>query len=369
MRHKGNVSKSRLTNLKKKSKPVNPAKEPKIELEKHGRCVANCTNLKCPRGMQPIDQFLPAVSNITHKKRAKMLKLVEKLHSIQVKDSNDSDDEDVCTAKLLLERIASHRAKHCKTCRDILKKSRGNSNTKYGACRAKWLEIKADLERRRCSVCGRNDGMSVEHTIPSEKKRDKKGNFVNLSDYSKWKSLGGPEAMQAEYDKPSVVPMCLNCNYMQPTCNMMKPKLNPDELPDGKQGKNATCEEVAAYKKKQHLIEKHKKQEYVDNIKLKYVNQSGQVATCDDCSLKMISRGSKWSPGYTAYPHVFQFAHRSEMDKKDGVAELVNSTRYFKTVKPLIDKEIKRSRLLCMCCAKTETDARNSCPGPSEEGN
>ena len=209
--------------------------------------------------------------------------------------------------------------------------------------------------------------MTVEHTDPSEKKRDKKGNPVCLSDYHKWTVLGGPEAMQAEYDKESVVPMCLNCNLMQPTCAAMQPKLNPDELPDGKY--NGTPEERAAYMKKRSLTEKRKKQEYVDNIKLNYVNQHGQVGQCDDCSIEVVPRGSEWYPPYTAYPHVFQFAHRSELDKKDGVAELVASNRSFKTAKPLIDKEIERCRLLCMCCAKTETDARNSCPGPSEEGN
>ena len=307
--------------------------------------------------MQPMDQFLPAVSNKTHKKRAKMLQLVKEIDLVKERQH----------ALQLLERIASLRTKHCETCRHILKKSRENPNTKYGACRAKWFEIKADLERRGCSVCGCNDGMTVEHTIPSKKKRDKKGNTVSLSDYPKWKYLGGPDAMQAEYDKPSVVPMCINCNLMQPTCNAMKPKEDPDDLPDGK--RSGTPDERAAYMRKWQLIELRKKQDYVDNIKLNYVNQSGQVATCDDCSFKMISRGLEWDPGYTAYPHVFQFAHRSELDKKDGVAKLVCSRRSFKTQKPLIDKEIKRSRLLCMCCAKTETDERNDCPGPSEEGN
>lgn len=133
--------------------------------------------------------------------------------------------------------------------------------------------------------------------------------------------------------------------------------------------RNGTPEEVVAYMKKYNLIESRKKQDYVDNIKLNYVNQHGQVGQCEDCDLKVVPRGSEWDPRHTAYPHVFQFAHRSELDKKDGVAKLVNSRRSFKTAKPLINKEIERCRILCMCCAKTETDARKSCPGPSEEGN
>jgi len=350
-------------NLNKKSKAVNPAKEAKIALVKQGKCMANCTRNKCPRGFQGIDQFLPAISNITHKKRARVIKLVEELHSFQVEDVKNPG----MYIFELMQRIGNLRARHCKTCRDIMKKSLENPNTTHGACRDKWFEIKKDLEVEGCSVCGCTDGMTVEHTIPSEKKRNKKGKPVGLSDYTKWKTLGGPQAMQEEYDKPSVVPMCINCNLMQPTCTHMQPKLNPDDLPDGKS--RGTPEEVAAYTKKRHLIARRKKKAYVDNIKLNYVNSSGNVGECEECIMEVIPHGSKWRPEYNGYPHVFQFAHRSELDKEDGVGKLVRSTRSFKTEKPKIDKEIARSRMLCMCCADAENQARESCPGASEEGN
>ena len=45
------------------------------------------------------------------------------------------------------------------------------------------------------------------------------------------------------------------------------------------------------------------------------------------------------------------------------------SSLSFATAKPLLDKEMARSRILCMCCGKTETDSRKGAPGPSEEGN
>jgi len=351
----------RLPNLD--SKAVNPAKKPKIALAQQGRCAANCTNNNCSRGMQGIDQFLPPVSNVTHKKRAQMIKLVEELQSLQVPDVTNPGPYIL----ELMQRIFNLRSKHCKTCREIQKKSRDNPNTKYGACRAKWNEIKQDLECRGCSVCECNDGMTVEHTNPSEKKRDKNGNTVQLSDYPKWVSLGGPDAMQEEYDKESVVPMCINCNFMQPTCDMMKPKLNPDDLPDGKW--NGTPEENAAYNKKWKLIEKRKKLAYVDEIKLTYVNAAGNVGECEECIMDVIPYGSVWRPQYNGYPHVFQFAHRSELDKEYSVSKLVNSCRSFETQKPKIDREIARSRMLCMCCADTENQARKSCPGASEEGN
>ena len=356
---------ARLPNPNKKSKAVRKAKEAKIALVKQGKCMANCTMHFCPRGMQTMDQFLPAISNITHKKRARLIKLVDELHALKVEDVKNPG----MYIFELMQRIANLRTLTCKTCRDSIKKSQENPNTKKGACRAKWFEIKRDMEVEGCSVCGCNDGMTVEHTIPSEKKRDKQGNTVGLSEHSKWVSLGGPQAMQEEYDKPSVIPMCINCNLMQPTCDHMQPKLNPDDLPNGKQGKNATPEEEAAYHKKWNLVEKRKKQAYVDNIKLNYVNSSGNVGECEECIMEVIPHGSKWRPEYTGYPHVFQFAHRSELDKDDSVGELVDSHLSFKTEKPNIDREIGRSRMLCMCCADTENQARKSRPGASEEGN
>jgi len=359
--HSTNKKMPRPPNLN--SKAARPAKKPVLSLAQQGKCAANCTHPDCPRGMQPIDQFLPAVSNITHKKRAQMIKLVEKLHSLQVADVKNPGPY----AVELMQYISNLRSKHCKTCRDSLKKSQHNPNTKFGACRAKWNEIKIKLECIGCSVCGCNDGMTVEHTVPSEKKRDKNGNTVGLSNYPKWVSLGGPDAMQEEYDKESVVPMCINCNFMQPTCYHMKPKLNPDDLPDGKC--SGTPEEEAAYEKKRKLIERRKKQAYVDDIKLNYVNAAGNVGECEECIMDVIPYGSEWRPQYNGYPHVFQFAHRSELDKEEGVAKLVHSRRSFETEKPLIDREIRRSRMLCMCCADTENQARKSCPGASEEGN
>ena len=348
---------------------ANLSKHAVTVLLREGQCKANCTLANCPRKMQSIDQFLPAVSNNTHKKRATVIKLVEKVNAISKVDPKNHNARTVD----LLSRINAKRSKHCYNCRQSLKRSTRNPSTKYGACFAKWQELKKDLEAKGCIICGCTDGMTVEHTIPNEKKRDKKGNTVSLADYNKWFSLGGAKAMQEEYDKPSVVPMCINCQFMQPTHTAMKPKLNPDDLPDGKQGKKATKEEVAAYKKKHHLLERFKKQAYVEHIKLNWKDKYGQVGMCEECVMEVIPHGSKkqegWIPAQNGYPHVFQFAHRSELDKKDQISKIVNSALSFETAKPRIDKEVKRCRLLCQCCARTETGQRNDCPGASEEGN
>ena len=337
--------------VKATKKRVRPkAKTPVIRMLKPGMCEANCTKDKCPRGMQPIVEFAPAEGNNGWKKRAAFFKIVKALEGLL-------DDPDVVD---LLKQMGVLRTKNCLTCRLILKKSRENPNTKFGACRAKWLEIKAELEEMGCVLCGCTDGMTVEHTDPSEKMRNAKGKPVFLSDYPQWTTLGGPVAMQAERDKPSVVPMCSNCHEMQPTGNAMKEKIDPYLLPDGK--RSGTEEERAAYRKKWSLIERHKKQAYVDGIKL-------AIGQCEDCTYRVVPWGSEWHPGHTGYPHAFQWAHRSELDKGDGVAKIVNSTLSFATAKPSLDTEMARSRMLCMCCGKTEDAKRKLAPGPSEEGN
>lgn len=332
-------------------KRIRPAKEPVIRILQPGQCEANCTKATCPHGIQLIEQFAPTVSNITHKKRAAFDKIVKAINAI-----NDVLNDPECMKLINEARLL--RTKTCLQCRIIEKRTQENPTTKRGKCRTKWFELRAKMEEQGCILCGCTDNMSVEHTDPEEKMRDAKGQPVCLGEYTKWIVLGGPEAMQAEFDKPSIVPMCLNCQYMQPTGYAMQPKLDPKDLPDGKQ--RGTKEEQAAYTKKRNLTRRQEKQDYVNKKKL-------AIGQCAECCYTVVRHGSVWSPGYTGYPHAFAFAHRSELDKEAGVSTIVGSCHTFKKCKPLLDKEMARCRLLCMCCNKTETDARKHAPGPSEE--
>jgi len=323
---------------------------PVVRLLVPANCEANCTLAGCPRGMQPIVEFAPAVSNITHKKRAAFLKIVKAINAI-----NDVLNDPECMK--LLDKAGLLRTKRCLTCRLQADATKWTSSTKMGMCRNKCLEIKAQLEEEGCVLCGCTDGMTVEHTDPNEKMRNKKGVKINLGDYGKWASLGGPEAMQAERDKPSVVAMCINCQSMQPTNNSMKEKIDPKSLPNVHRTENEPL-----YRKRRHLVVKHEKMAYVNAKKL-------AIGKCENCEYRVVPWGSGWRPGQTGYPHAFQWAHRSEIDKGKSVSILVTSHLTFEKAKPKLDKEMARCRLLCMCCGKTETDTRKKAPGPSEEDN
>ena len=326
------------------------APEPVIRFTQEGRLVANCTQAGCPRGMQSILEFAPAASNISHRQRAAFIKIVEAIDALDHRDRDKMLDG-------LLKQLGITRTKLCETCRLVRKKTRENPNTKFGACRAKWHEIRARLQKQGCFACGRNDAMTVEHGLPELKMRDKKGDPVELSRYSKWLALGGPDAMEAELQKEGVVPMCFNCQAMQPTHNAMQAS-DPNDLPDVR-----CCDDRAAYNRKRHLVIRDEKRYYVDTIKIMEFGQ------CEDCGLLVVPSDQHCEPDTNAYPHAFQFAHRSELDKEHSVAKLVHSRRLLKTEKPKIDKEIARCRLLCMCCGHLETQRRASEPGPSEEGN
>ena len=108
------------------------------------------------------------------------------------------------------------------------------------------------------------------------------------------------------------------------------------------------------------LLAKREKLDYVDGIKL-------AIGGCADCTMEVVPHGAVWRPGQSGWTHVFCFAHRSELDKEHTVAYLVANGPKLATVKPKLDKEIARCRLLCACCNKVETNARADAPGPSEE--
>jgi hypothetical protein len=323
------------------------------------QCLANCTHPSCPRGFQQLDQFIPAASNQTHRPRNLFLKLLKCMDEAQTLDRSSD------TCKKLMVQVQKTRRKLCETCRLIAKKTQANEDTARGECMAKWFELQALMQEMGCFFCGRSDSMTLEHRVPSEKKLDKEGNTVCLSEYPKWTTIGGPSGMQREFDLESTVPSCYNCQSMQLTHSAMQPKIETASLPDGR--KNGTKAESDAYDRKWQLINRYKKQDYVNRYKLK---TSG--GKCEDCAFQMVDYSFPLSsiiPGQHGFPHAFQTAHKSELDWEASISKLVTSHLSFAKAKPKIDKELKRCRILCFCCALTETNSRATVPGPSLEGN
>ncbi len=311
------------------------AKVPVVRFSERCGWEGSCSRAFCPRGFQSILEFAPAVSNITHKKRHEFLQLV----------SSES------MAGVCKERLLKLRTSLCATCRSISKKSHEDPNTKLGACRKAWFHIKQELVEEGCIECGCTDGMTVEHSDPTVKMRNQKGQTVDLGDYHKWTTIGGPDAMKKERRKQGVVPMCLNCHMMQPTHLAMKERTNTNAF-DSLNRSTDRSEYIRLWQ----AIERQKKQDYVNSLKL-------QVGKCEECEYYVVPRGSPWRPGQTGWPHAFQWAHRAEKNKEISIADIARSNISFCRAQSMIDKEIAKCRLLCMCCGKTETESRALNPG------
>ena len=81
--------------------------------------------------------------------------------------------------------------RRCQTCRQILARAQINPTTKYGKCRARWVEWK---ENNPCVVCGESDPQLIE----ADHLRDK----VHRCSHDRyWAGHGGVPALEKELKK------------------------------------------------------------------------------------------------------------------------------------------------------------------------
>jgi len=282
-------------------------------------------------------EFVPAPCTKHHRRRHCFLKALEALP-----DNEHADN----TA--LLKDINKYRMKMCAQCRSYATKSQNKLTTKAGACKQKYAELQAFAEDVGCCLCGCNDATQYDHMDTTTKMRDAKGVPVDISNFGRWTTLGGPVAMEFEAKTLCRV-LCCNCHAMQETHNVFRGASSSD------------YEDVSAavdfkryqQKRVRKIIED--KQQYVNALKLK-------IGECAECALVVVPRDQTWTPGVSGHPHVFQFAHKDERIWSHRVAALVASRRIFETERPLIDTEIGKCRLLCGCCHQVETARRFSVP-------
>lgn len=300
-----------------------------------GMWKAKCSTKKCPRGLQNLAVFTPAVSNVTHKKRASFLKLL-------LGNGGALKEEEI-------GQIQTLRARKCDCCRKSEQKSRNKPSTKQGECKALVRKMQSEAREEGCALCGCNDALEFQHVDARSKILDKHGNTVGLAEYARWPMLGGPEAMLKEREKCII--LCTNCHRME-TANDSYWSLKSDDLANVSRKDNAP-----AYDKKKHLQIKEEKRQYVNSLK----NNTGK---CEECTAEVVQSTAECIPGKRYLPHCFDYAHISELSKGDEkgmfgtVAKLVYSGRNIKREKPNIDREIAKCRLLCACCHRVETNRR-----------
>jgi hypothetical protein len=349
----------------KKKKRSKYKTDPRFMAEvRGGEIVARCT--KCKGSPQPIQVFVPAVSNITHKRRQDALDEIKKLTAMlliaigKAGKEGCSAGEVVGTMGKTVEEILGKRVGECITCRDEKKARKVNSATKRGACRAKAIELRARMKEIGCTECGCNDAVEFAHWSKAVKKKDENGKSVNLSEYNRWVLIGGAEAMEDEFTTTGR-PLCVNCASMEEDHDVFL-GANLDEMEDANSSEDR--KKYNAKKCRKIVVEK---QAYVNARKL-------QIGGCEDCTAKVVETREECVPGSLYLPHCFHFCHRWEPTKKHTIATLVHSTtslngdkrkKTSKGCKAALDAEMDPSvcALKCACCAKVETDKRKAGPG------
>jgi hypothetical protein len=329
-----------------------------------GEIVAKCMN--CKGDQQPIQVFVPAVSNSTHKRRQDALDEIKKLTAmllIAIRKAGKegcSAGEIVGTMGKTVEDMLEHRSGNCITCRDRMKAHKEDPATKEGACRAKIVELRARMKEMGCADCGCNDAVEFAHWSKEVKKKNKKGKPVCLSEYPRWAPLGGPEAMEKEFTTTGR-PLCANCASMEEDYIVFHGAYL-DEMEDVKRSEDR--KKYNAKKKREIVVEK---QNYVNARKL-------EIEGCEDCTAKVVETREECVPGCLYMPHCFHFCHRWEPTKKNQVSELVNNTtslhgrkniKNSKGCKAALDAEMDTEvcALKCACCARVETNKRKAGPG------
>jgi hypothetical protein len=294
----------------------------------------------CTRTYKDITEFAPDACNHNGRKRPAFFEALEAYTTAY-------EAGDLEGAREARDRLDALRPRDCPSCRKTHNKLTGPMK----ACHDCWIELKQEACARHggcmnpdCREKGPNawQVLEADHIKPGEK-------IHMLSDYAWWACNGGPAAMRVE--APKCQWLCRFCHSLEKTGKQANRHGDPDLLPDGKQGKHATEEEVRQYHAKHSANVRYPKQQHVDAEKLR----RGGCLACE----------RKVTP---ANVFAFDFDHRDPESKmkgkgtlageNGGVAGLVNNhtkAAALDQIKDLLDEEMDKCDLLCANCHKRKT--------------
>ena len=248
--------------------------------------------------------------------------------------------------------VVQHVVKDCDHCRDIMKRSRVNPDTKKGKCRAYLHELRT-TEFRVCVHCGTTRCIELDNVVDDADRAElfKEGKVYvpkhhKLSDYSWWAhpAHGGVEGMRLE--KAVCEPCCNMCHALQPTSN---PRVDPKTLPPAVPKERTVDPDM--YKKRWHATITWPRYCYNDGLKR-------AIGQCEnlDCP-RDGPGGGKCIPGVE---QAFDWEHVNAAAKESSISELccnLSSTMPETDWKAAIHAELERGecRLLCRNCHHLKT--------------
>ena len=305
-----------------------------------------CTNVT----HAPIERFAPPECNHNGRKRPDFFKALTDYDAAYAA-------RDLDKARDARRRVEELRHTRCPPCQEVDSKLSPNVQ----AC-------KDEYERMRKAACERNNGCcnpdSVErgpeawcvlegdHVHTRTETDEALRKVHRLGNYKWWSGNGGVAAMRAEEAK-GMEWKCRFCHQLEKTSTAANKYEDPETMPDGKQGKDATAEEIAQYQRKHKARIRYPKQQYVDFVKREVRKD------CAKCHRPVIQ----------GQEHAFDFDHRDPSTKIKGsdtlagvnggvsglVSNPVNAAALDK-IQDILDEEIDKCDLLCRNCHHRKTN-------------
>jgi hypothetical protein len=279
-------------------------------------CVTKCAHHCCHRTNIPATEFAPDVY-IYKKDFGRYSNAVEMLVGGLAEK-----------ARIDIDNL---RVARCLRCREVERKSyfRGENNEHY-KCRLVAEEIKLYwASHGGCVQCGccDVDVLSGDHVDRQGKECHEQ--WLNPA---WWAVNGGADAMRSHYLGPntSIRCLCMFCHAIA-TSHGINHSVKLEDL----------CVETGGKTHKEHRVEKrmHVNAEKLRRGKCEHPKccdpKTGQprVVSAETC-------------------HGFHMAHKNELEKEFGIAEMVNGTLSTKSAIPKLDTEMKKCYVYCANCHK-----------------
>jgi len=264
------------------------------------------------------------------------------------KAAHAAGDRDACVAQRGV--LESLRATRCFACRN----DPGYLSPTERACK-EWYDGVRQAMAAQNDGCAHQDcperGPEVWCILTAEhgtnpKKRNAKGDPVELSHYTAWGALGGVPAMIDEL-KQIAKWTCHCCAALDPSSASANRCADPAGMPPGKC--SGTDAEVQQYNARRRAVRVYPKQQHVDAAKRR-------VGECAACARPVVA----------GQEVMFDWDHRDEATKCKGglfrkcggVAGLVHNCANAATldkVRHLLDAEMAKCDLLCKNCHARRT--------------
>ena len=312
-----------------------------------GRLVGDCYN--CPKASMDLANFAPRESNKNFRTRPDYLKALDAYHAA----CEAGDYEEAKKQRAIVEE---GRAYSCPSCVHKI----GHMTPKQKACKEFYDTLRKDKASEQggclypdCPERGPEAWCVLEgdHVHGANDPDPELRKVYQLSNYIWWSGNGGVAAMRKEVSK-GIEWKCRFCHWKDPLGCQARKCSNPATMPEGKQGKNATPDEVKQSKARRHATNTYPKQQFVDAHK-REVRRA-----CLRCA----------RPVLEGEEHCFIFDHRDETTKmkgKDtiagetgGVCGLVNNHAKAATldkIQSLLEREMDLCDLLCANCDRRKT--------------